>query len=306
MWQSSFNTIQFATIHFEAGYNISTTLLPSNHPHFSHSLGRSVLVLVLVISLFSLLSLRAKPLNSNTICFYNAESNINNYISLKKGFDGYLSQFGNYTFQPFTNRVDFENYLGIKGGGIFILSSGHYRELTDIYDITPVLIGVNAGRTTHREVLVTKKSSANLEALRGKKIASANSKQYSIGLLKQMIGLGHPGLFASIRILQVPKDIDAMMTITFGMADAALATQESLDDLQSINPTQRNRLKTVAVSTDILLPVVAAMGVKNEALIKIMQTMGTTPEGHRRLRMLNLDGFHPLSVSERKRLEGKP
>ena len=65
--------------------------------------------------------------NKLTIYFYNPEININNFASLKKEFDTYLSAYGEYQLQPFSEREIFEKVAVSKNDGIFIISSWHYK-----------------------------------------------------------------------------------------------------------------------------------------------------------------------------------
>ena len=65
--------------------------------------------------------------NKLTIYFYNPEININNFASLKKEFDTYLSAYGEYQLQPFSEREIFEKVAVSKNDGIFIISGWHYK-----------------------------------------------------------------------------------------------------------------------------------------------------------------------------------
>ena len=57
------------------------------------------------------------------IFFYSSETNINNYKSLKFGFDNYLTQYGAYEFQPFDDRQLFDNHIKNSDKCILLLSS---------------------------------------------------------------------------------------------------------------------------------------------------------------------------------------
>ena len=55
-----------------------------------------------------------------TIYFYNPETNINNFASLKIEFDRYLSDYGLFKFQPFSDRKIFEKFIAGKNDGVDI------------------------------------------------------------------------------------------------------------------------------------------------------------------------------------------
>jgi len=48
------------------------------------------------------------------IYFYNPETNINNFATLKTAFDTYLVNHGGYYFQPFDSRENFEAVIKEK------------------------------------------------------------------------------------------------------------------------------------------------------------------------------------------------
>lgn len=244
-------------------------------------------------------------LDGDTLYFYNSETNINNYASLKIAFDTYLSKFGAFRFQPFSDKDIFENTLLGKQDGGFLLSSWHYRILQKKVSITPVLVGVSHGKSTQRKVLSAKKQISEVELLKGGKIASAANEAYTRTLLSQILGEKSEEILAQVKLILVPKEIDALMAVGFGMADAALTTEDSLEDLSRINQKQYSMLNRLGASEKefLTLAVVPKKTTTNTALLEILEGMGQAPEGESRLRMLGLDGWRKLTQSELKELE---
>lgn len=241
-----------------------------------------------------------------TIYFYNPESNINNYASLKKEFDTYLSTFGDYELQPFNEREKFENTIAGKKDGVFLVSSWHYRKLREKISIEPVLVAVSKNKTTYKRILSVRKNLATMSSLRGIIIASASSEDYTKNIIRKMLGKNNEGIIDSMKILPVPKDIDALMSVGFGVAGAALTTENSLNKLATINQKQYKMLKQIAVSEEILLPILAIhkpVNNDNMKLIKIVKEMDALPEGKNKLNMLGLDRWTELSELEKKGLE---
>lgn len=244
-------------------------------------------------------------LDSDTLYFYNSEANINNYASLKIAFDTYLSKLGAFRFQPFSNKDIFEKTLLEKQDGGFLLSSWHYRILQKKVSLTPVLVGVSHGKSTQRKVLSAKKQISEVELLKGGKIASAANEAYTRTLLSQILGEKSEEILAQVKLILVPKEIDALMAVGFGMADAALTTEDSLEDLSRINQKQYSMLNRLGASEKefLTLAVVPKKTTTNTALLEILEGMGQAPEGESRLRMLGLDGWRKLTQSELKELE---
>ncbi|MGZ8245900.1 MAG: hypothetical protein ACXWT9_20065, partial [Methylomagnum sp.] len=80
-----------------------------------------------------------------TIFFYNPETSIDNFATLKTEFDTYLAGQGGYTFQPYSDRATFEQALSGKPEGVYLLSSWHYSQLNAKIPLEPVLVGTAKG-----------------------------------------------------------------------------------------------------------------------------------------------------------------
>jgi hypothetical protein len=271
---------------------------------------------LLALIIFTLLLIRSPisyaeseanaTLNSDTLYFYNSETNINNYVSLKIAFDTYLSKFGTFRFQPFSDKEIFEKTLVEKQDGGFLLSSWHYRILQKKVPITPVLVGVSHGKSTQRKVLSAKKQINEVELLKGGKIASASNEAYTRTILNQILGKKSAEILAQVKLILVPKDIDALMAVGFGMADAALTTEDSLDDLAKINQKQFSMLTRLGASEKQFLTLAVVpkkTSVNTAVLLEILEDMSKAPEGESRLRMLGLNGWRKLTQSELKELD---
>lgn len=239
-----------------------------------------------------------------TIYFYNPEMNINNFASLKIEFDTYLSRLGPYQFQPFSDKDTFEKFIAKKRNCVFLISSWHFKNLREKYPMEPVLVGVLKGKSTQRKILLVKENIKNLDLLKGGKVASASSEDYTRNILIQMLGEKKKEVAISLRVLTVPKDIDALMAVGFGMAESALASESSLTKLSTINPKQYKMMKQLAVSEEILLHVVAVpkkCDENVEELVRIIEEMGTNLEGKQKLKMLGMDGWKRLNESEMRK-----
>lgn len=238
-----------------------------------------------------------------TIYFYSSESNINNFKALKMEFDRYLSDVGPYQFQPFSERETFEQEIKGKQNCLLMLSSWHYTNIHQEYKLIPVLVGSRNGKTSQKNLLVNN-GTIELAKIKGERIASARSEHYSKTLLSQM--LQDQTLVPQLKILTVPKEIDALMSLGFGMAKAALTTDYSLSTLNMLNPVLHKQMKVLAESDETLLLVIAIPEECNEdvrSLVKILQEMPATPNGKKNIRMLGLDDWLPLNSSDIAKLE---
>ena len=244
---------------------------------------------------------------SQTIFFYNPETSVDNFAALKTEFDTYLAGQGGYNFQPFNDRSTFEKMLMDKPSGVYLLSSWHYSKLSEKIPLEPILVGTAKGEVLQRKTL-TAKDIADVAGLQGATIAGAGTEDYLRNLLRQMLGSDKEALVASFKLLTVPKDLDALMAVGFGMAKAAVSSEASLGKLAMINAKQHGQLKSLA-SSDKNFLLIAAIPKRTEAdeasLIKVIEGMGAQPTGEKNLKMLGLDGwkrFDSLDTSLSKQL----
>lgn len=228
-----------------------------------------------------------------TVFFYNPEANVDSFATLKAEFDTYLSGQGSYNFQPFSERNTFEKMLADKVQGVYLLSSWHYSQLNAKLPLEAVLVGVNKGEYQQRKILAVK-NVTNVAALAGATIAGAGSEEYMRNQLQQMLGGDYATLMPKIKLLTVPKDIDALLAVGFGVANASISSESSFNKLAQINPKQHAQLKTLAVGekTFQLIAAVAKDEKGDESpLLKVIENMGQQAAGEKQLKMLGLDGW---------------
>ncbi len=232
------------------------------------------------------------------IYFYNPETNINNFATLKTAFDTYLVDQGGYHFQPFNDKANFEAVLKEGKGNVYLLSSWHLTALQEQkIPLEISLIGTSKGNTLQRKVLSAKKEVTSLSMLKNTVVAGAGSEKYIYSVLQQILGKEQGGLLKDIRILTVPKDIDAVMAVSFGMATAAISSESSLDKLAVINPNQFEQLHSLGFSEKSYLLVAATLK-KPEAqeahVLEVLNKMSENTEGEKNLKLLGIDGWKPL------------
>lgn len=286
-----------------AGGGPKTGWYPADRPR----LRRRLALLWAAVLLFSGLGPRGYVADGTAVglvlCFFSPETNINNFSTLKGEFDGYFADNGGCKFQPFSNRETFEQFLASPRNRLFLMSGWHFRQLRDRTDLDPVMVGTLQSRTTQRRLLVARREAASPESLRGAKVATAGSREYTLTLLTEMLGAERQDLIASFQILVVPKDIDALMSIGYGLAQAAVTTEGGLEKLQKINPRQAGLLQPLITGKEASYPIIVApkkRGLEIEEMFSVLNRMGADAEGRQRLRLLGLDGWRPIAEDEKE------
>jgi len=272
-----------------------------------HARKRTVAVFLAIICCLSgsvPRSLYPQNITPITISFYSSETNINNFKSLKLEFDTYLSKFGDYKFQPFNNRETFETYLKEQKSCVALLSSWHFAQIRETYRIKPILVGMRNQEISQKSVLVAKEAGITLDSVKNVQIASASSIEYTHNMLKEL--LSDPSAAEQIKILVVPKELDALMSLGFGMAKAAMTTAHSVEQLQTMNPALYKSLNVLAESKESLLLIVAISedcGDQEQRISTLLQEMSDQPNGKRNLLMLGLENWKLIDASDLKKLE---
>ncbi len=238
------------------------------------------------------------------IYFYSSETNINNFKSLKMEFDRYLSRFGPYELQPFSARDVFEKQVKGKENCLLLLSSWHYRNIHKEYALTPALSGVRNGQKYQKKILVADEKAADIDSGKPGLIASASSLQYTTSALHRILREKYAQ--HTFQVLTVPKDVDALMSVGFGMAKLAFSSQNAFDELKGVNPRLCNKMKVLAEGEEtlrLILAVPQSFEGNSKKTIDMIKNMPMDSDGKRRIRMLGLDGWQELNASDRSKLE---
>jgi ABC-type amino acid transport substrate-binding protein len=255
--------------------------------------------LLLIISVFLAGSFSSVFSNAGAVVyFYNPETNINNFATLKTVFDSYLSTQGGFYFQPFDDKNNFEVVVKQKNADVYLLSSWHLEALQkQNIPIEAYMCGTYRGNFMQRKALSAKKDIANTAMLKDTVIAGSGSEEYTRSILKQILGKENESLLEHIKILTVPKDIDALMAVSFGMATAAISAESSLAKLAAINPNQFQQLHNLGFSEKTYILIAASLkktDPKQTQLLEILRKMSDTSTGEKSLKLLGIDGWKPL------------
>lgn len=203
------------------------------------------------------------------------------------------------TFQAFTRYEDFARQVAEKPPH-FLLAPA-WMEAPDGSGIAAGLdLKVLArpqrhGRSGYRKALMTRTGIDSIDDLAHGSIAAT---VWSMGAGSDRSILDAFHLAAdSAKVVPVPKDVDALLALSFAQVDAALVTGLQYELLAATNPVEAESLRVLAFSPEIgLPPVFACAGADAELadrLPTVLAGFTSTDEGRQVLALLGFDAFVP-------------
>jgi hypothetical protein len=232
--------------------------------------------------------------DSKKIYFYTTEANVNDFKSLKVTFEQYLSKYGDYDFQPFNKKELFEQFLE-KKDIIVILSSWHYKQIAQKYNLEAKLVALKRESVTDTKIIVGKKG-LQFDGT----ITTTYSKDYSKKLIDTLIENNN------LNIVNVPKEIDALMSVGFGLSKFALVSKDSFELLKNINGFLAEQM-TIYKESKPNFRMLIASKLKNqysEECINLITSMNSNIYGKKVLNLLGIDNIVILTKNDYNQIIG--
>lgn len=237
-----------------------------------------------------------------TIYFYNPEISTTRNLVLKTTFDRYFQQNSSLFLQPVAEKETFHQLLKEHQDSFFILSSWHYQALGHASGMQVVFRGQKDGTDTFYKLFIGTSDSL-LNSREPITVATSVSESRSARLLDSVLTSDSANLINRVTWLIVPKDIDALMSVGFGMADAALASEASLETLSMVYRDQYRKLhvlgKTLPLKRLVIIASQEALASHPE-FIKQIDNMSRGPKGKLGLKLLGLDGWKQVNHFSRQ------
>lgn len=221
------------------------------------------------------------------VYYYTTETNIENFKTLKVEFDRYLKQYGRYEFQAFSDKSMFETFLK-QSDSIVMLSSLHYKQIAKKHNLDAVCVAQNRRSIKDTNVIIGKANTP----LHGT-VTTAFSTKYTKNLLRHTFGRHH------LQLLKVPKEIDALMSVGYGMSQFASVSKGSFKLLKKTNRrlTKDMRIYSESDPNYRMLVAVNAKNANNKDFIRIFTDMNKNKNGKSVLKLLGIDSIVKLNQS---------
>lgn len=227
--------------------------------------------------------------------FYNPEINASRNLVLKNAWDTFLADHGHFIFQPVDGREDFRRLLQEEQDAAFIMSEWFFKNLEiDQALFTVAMQGLKDGQDTYRRILVGYSSSIDIDKAR---IAFSGNKTRTLKILREMFPELSGLQLSQLKLLEVPKDIDALMALGYGLADLALSSEVSLANMAKLNQNRFQALHALKESKPIgqsILVFSLNNASLKEQLARGLMLMPESDSGRRAISMIGLDNWKIL------------
>jgi ABC-type phosphate/phosphonate transport system substrate-binding protein len=237
--------------------------------------------------------------SSHEVAFYDPDANYDALPRIVKSLNDHInSKLPGFRFSA-VNDLDALVHAVADAHTPYALLSSEVLPRLKKYGCTPLLVPEAAGTVFYRKILVdTGTGAANVSR---KRIAIATSETAEAAAKKILDTLRQAGLATDgATVVATTKDFDALLGITFGQADAALVTTDSIDLLKTVNPAAVASLRTLWTSGKILRPVLVALAGNEDASERNAVTgafteMLSTRSGKEAMESLGFDRWVPYT-----------
>ena len=230
--------------------------------------------------------------------YFNPDSPQSNLGRLKQEFEAYFSDKDfSFTFQPFTHFVDFHRLNNERRPSFILVPDWYYRKYGKDLGLHPLLVPVRNGLISYKKILLVSQS------------ASPASNDYDI-ISFAMTTMGPDGEAAVIKelvadelvsieqlnIINVPKDLDAILALVLGQVKMALVAQENLQVISDANPRIVQTIKKLDRSVIVSMPVLCYLEGSAESgdvkkLVEAFRKMTAEQPRNKIMEMLQIDDW---------------
>jgi hypothetical protein len=203
------------------------------------------------------------------------------------------------TFQAFTRYEDFARQVAEKPPH-FLLAPAWMEVpagsgIAAGLDLKVLARPLRHGRSGYRKALMTRAGIDSIDDLAHGSIA-ATVWSMGAGSHRSILDAFHLAA-DSAKVVPVPKDVDALLALSFAQVDAALVTGLQYELLAATNPVEAESLRVLAFSPEIgLPPVFACAGTDPELATRLpvaLAGLAASDEGREVLALLGFDAFVP-------------
>lgn len=253
----------------------------------------------LAVAALAISTIQASGAHAHTkLLFFDPDANQERLLNITELFNDYLVERNSeVVFEPVQAESAFSSRLQEADSKFAIVSSGFLKH-AKAQDLRPILVPEARNSVYYRKLLVSMAADATLN-LNGKTIAATVTDEQASEVLKGLHARGAQvdGAF----VVSVSKDVDALLALSFGQADAALVTEASIDVLKRINPASATRIHVLAETNEMLRAPLCEVGVhisrqERDAMVGLINDLVATEHGRSLMQVLSIEKWVPFVV----------
>lgn len=237
-----------------------------------------------------------------TLFFFSPDFSPGNLSVLTQAVDAYLREAGTETrFQAFVRFEDFRREVAAQRPDFIVVPDWAATRACIGSELVPLARPIRGGESFGRKALIARPGVRSLAELRNASIAATVPPGGSAtGSGLDRIRREQPG----VRIIQVPKEIDALLAVAFGQVDAAYVSTRQFDMFAGVNPKLGTELKEIGYAEAMPFPLIYATANADAAEItqlrKAIAEVSTSGTGKRLVGLLGYDGWVVLDEASKE------
>lgn len=241
---------------------------------------------------------RAEP--SASLFFFSPDFSPGNLSVLKQAAEAYLREAGlDARFQAFVRFEDFQREFRSQRPLFVVVPEWASTAACLGAQARPIARPVRGGETSGRKALVAPLAVKSVRAIASGSVAAtvpAGGGPTGSGL--ERLRRENP----RIRIIPVPKDIDALLAVAFGQVDAAYVSTRQFAMFAAANPKLGSGLREIGYAQPMPFPMIYAGADTNADDVEKMRAaannVSQSGTGKRLMALLGYDGWMLVESSE--------
>jgi len=257
---------------------------------------------ILVLFVVSALAIPATACAQNPeFFFFSPDFGPGNLSGLTEAAEAYFDEAEyDVGFQPFARFEDFEREYVRRKPQFVVAPQRVVKDRCLSSKLLPLAHPVRGGQGFGRRSLMAGPAISKTSGLKNGSVAATLPSGSDTIRSAALAQLRHD--FPSIRIIPVPKDIDALLAVGFGQVDAAFVSNTQFGQLAKINPRLTDKLHDLGYTEEIPFPTVYATEFATpqdiEGLRSAMHTINETGTGKRLTALLGYDGWNLVNPAD--------
>jgi hypothetical protein len=234
--------------------------------------------------------------------YFNPDSPQSNLGRLKQEFQAYFSDNNfPFTFQPFTHFVDFHRLSSENRPAFILVPDWYYRRYGKNLGLRPLLVPVRNGSTSYKKILLVSRGS--VAAINDDDIISfamtTMGPDGATPVIKELVA-GELVSVQQLNIINVPKDLDAILALVLGQVKMALVAQDNLQVISDANPRITQTIKQLDRSIKVSMPVLCYLEGRAEPgdvkkMIETFHKMTSDKPRNKIMEMLQIDDWQKIN-----------